>query len=385
MCFVAVGNRLIRKQDNISYVSGERSMSLWRKLEEEVERGEHEALKNEDLLAGWESYFGFERNPFDTSPINPLEGEERIDNLVDREGILRDLARLLGSVSHANSSFNFGLVGPEGSGRKSISRTIAALARAKGFPFMIASVNRQTVSYPSSNSTIAEALDEDEWKLVVFEETDPLEDSIQYIKLCTNKRMLVISIWSPEQQLELVDLDREYYLSCLQKTEIMRMLETRIESSSADPSVITGDAVTNVAVKSMGVPRLALELAKASFETAFRTQEKPVNSNHVEIGAKRIGFADEDEDVTLSTKDVEVAKFLLTQREPYSPYEVKTKALVDDLDMNRVVAWRYLERLNQYGVLQKTYEGKAARYKLLEPGVVKLQLALYPRGARTAA
>ncbi|MFB0561060.1 MAG: HTH domain-containing protein [Candidatus Lokiarchaeia archaeon] len=57
-----------------------------------------------------------------------------------------------------------------------------------------------------------------------------------------------------------------------------------------------------------------------------------------------------------------IVKFLLENRE-ISPPE-----LAEEMDLDRVIAWKYLNKLYKKGLLEKDYLGKTTYFTLREPG-----------------
>lgn len=351
-------------------------MTLLERLEEEIRKGEEEARETGVLPSTWLRFFGFETNPFDRSPLDPVTTPSDIEKIVNLDDLMKELARLVGLAASGEIGHRYGIIGADGMGKRSIGRAVCFLAHSHGYHTILHSTSRRTVVYPEGYEPgeYPEPPDDD-WDIMILEENRPTEKATSNMRLFEGRGILMISTWRPEEINHSVQFDREVHLTPLTLSDIVQLLKTRILSAGGSSTDITEKALETIASKSWKLPGLSLQLAEVSFDWAFRRKRKPVTEKEVLEATQRYGF-DLPGKLSLSTKDREVARFLLQDRQPNRPRTVTARNLTDELGVDRVLAWRYLERLRRKKILQKTYHGKAGHYELTGAAAVLLQLEL---------
>ena len=351
-------------------------MTLRERLDQEIRKGEETARATGTLPSTWLRFFGLEKNPFDRLPLDPVKSPSDIERFIGLEETLRELARLVGLIASSKTDHSYGLVGTDGMGKRSLGRAVYSLASGSGYHVVLHSTFRRTVVYPEGYEPgeYPEPPDDD-WDVVILEENRPTTKTVSNMRLFRRRGVLLVSTWRPEEIDSSVEFDREVHLAPLTLSQASQLLRTRIETSGGSLSDITEKAVETIAVRSRGIPGLCLQLAEMCYDWAFRKKQKPLTEREVLEAAQRYG-SDFPEDLSLSTKDRDVARFLLSSREPNESETVTVKQLVDGLGMDRILAWRYLERLSRKRVLQKRYHGKAGNYVLTRAAAILLQLEL---------
>jgi len=348
-------------------------LALKKQILKAFERGEEKIEEVGVYPSTWYQFFGFSSDPFKPSPIDPLEKAESLDLFVDRTAEVEEVAELIGMAKKTSHSFNLAIVGAEGIGKRSIIRVVNAFALEKGYKGMIYNVEGDEVIYPGGyEKSPAMGPPEEKWNYVVLENSTPVERVKNYIQRFLGNPILIISFWTPEQLIDL-EFDRELHIQPMKSDEIEDLIVLRIEDAGGKKESITRDALELIAKNSLGVPKLGLKLARYSFDLAFRKRKDVVDLEDVKEASSRFGY-DTREEIKLTTKEKEIVKFLLKKRD-LSPPDLAEEASID-----RVIAWKYLERLRDKGLLEKEYHGKTSYFRLREAYAVKLQLELYPKG-----
>ncbi|MFW9888051.1 MAG: hypothetical protein ACFFER_07715 [Candidatus Thorarchaeota archaeon] len=353
-------------------------MSLREKLEEEMLKGEEELRRSGEFPLSWLRFFGFESNPFNRAPLDPVKTPSDLEEFVDAESILKELAHLTGLMSGQRTKYHIGLIGVDGSGKRSIARAAYALATGRSYHSLLHSTFRNTVVYPEGYEPGSyPSPPDDDWVLVILEENRPTSAALSNLNGFRKNNVLLLSTWRPEEVDYRVRFDREIGLKPLTLSGVVKMIEHRISQAGGSKDDITLEAIESIGRKAKCIPGLCLKLAEISYDWAFRRKRKPIEKRDVIDSASRYGF-DFPEKLNLSTKDLEVARFLLAERPPSRSRVVTVRDLSEALSMDRVLAWRYLERMRKKRILQKTYHGKAGHYELTESAAVMLQLELGP-------
>ena len=350
------------------------NLAIRKQIFEAFERGEKKIEEMGFYPSTWYQFFDFKRDPFKMSPLDPLERRKDLDLFVNRTAELEEIAEFIGMTKKASHSFNLAIIGAEGIGKRSIVRVVNAFALEKGYKGMIYNVDKDEVIYPEDyERPPVMGPPEERWNYIVFEDPKPVERVKSYVRKFLGNPTLIISFWTPEQLVDL-EFDRELYIPPLKSDEIQDMILLRIKNAGGKKERISEDALELIAKNSLGVPKLGLKLARYSFELAFRKRKEVVDLDDVKEASTRFGYETRRE-IVLTTKEKEIVRFLLKKRY-LSPPE-----LADEASIDRVIAWKYLERLKEKGLLEKEYRGKTSYFRLREALAVKLQLELYPKRA----
>jgi predicted transcriptional regulator len=348
-------------------------LAIKKHIYEAFKKGEKRIEEVGIFPSTWYYFFEFKADPFKIQPIDPLERKEDIDLFINRTAELEEIAEYIGMATKATHSFNLAIIGAEGIGKRSILRVVNAYAQEKGYHGMIYNVSKDEVVYPEDYEKVpVMGPPEEKFLYVVFEDTKPIERAKQYIQRFIDKPNIVISFWTPEQIIDGLDFDREMYIYPLKAEEIKDMILIRTKNAGGKEEIISKDALDIIAENSLGIPRLALKLTRYSFELAFRKRKKIVNMESVKEASSRYGYETKKE-IELTTKEKEIVKFLLKTR------KISPPDLAEEASLDRVIAWKYLERLHNKGLLEKEYHGKTTYFTLKEALAAKMQLELYPR------
>jgi len=346
---------------------------LKKKIYEAFEKGEKRVQELGVFPSTWYFFFNFKADPFKTHPIDPLERKNDEKLFVNRMAELEEIAEYVGMATRATHSFNLAIIGAEGIGKKSLIRVLNAYAQEKGYYGMVYNVAKDEVVYPKDyEKPSIMGPPEENFLYVIFEGTEPIERTKQYIQNFVGRPNIIISLWTPDQLLDDLDFDREIYVYPLKAEEIKKLVLLRITNAGGKKDIISEDALDFIAQKSLGIPKLALKLTRYAFELAFRKRQKFIDMENVKEASSRFGY-ETDKEIKLTTKEREIIKFLLKKR------HVSPPDLAEEASLDRVIAWKYLERLHNKGLLEKEYRGKTTYFTMKEAVVAKMQLALYPR------
>ncbi len=336
-------------------------------------RGEEQIEKTGGYPATWFQYYGLPRDPFKIRPLDPLQDERDEPLLVNRVEETQEIAEYIGMAGKAGYSFNLAIVGVEGVGKKTIVRTVNAYAQEKEYKGLVYDVKGEETIYPKNYEKAPEmGPPMANWRYVVLESPASFERTKLYIKKFVGKENLIISFWRPDQLPEDIDFDRDLYITPLRDEEIREMVFLRIKEAQGGTDLLSESALKLIEENSMGVPQLALELACHSFKRAYQKRKSVVQKEDVKEAASIFGY-DVKKNVKLTTKEENIVKFLL-KKETISPPELSSEKSI-----SRVVAWKYLNRLHEKGLLKKSYQGRTSYFTLRTPQAIKLQLMLYSR------
>jgi predicted transcriptional regulator len=346
-------------------------MSLRDLIQDAVEEGEGEAKERGAFFAYWWEYFSLNCNPFDTHPINPLINEKESALFVDRLEELKQLANLIGKAKFARNRMKVVVVGPSGIGKRSLAYTLfwgIEKAEEKGFIF---NVGKNSYTYPEMESQSQLLPDSDEIQFVILENMAEMERARMRFKSYDHRRILIIAFWAPEYITDDLDFDLRIPLSPLKEEMIEEILVRRIEKCGGNPRIIAKEVLRDIARYSKGIPLLALDLASEVLLECYRRRGEQASLTDLESSVERCHYTFSGHEFRKS--DLRVLKYL-ARVETTTP-----AALAKEISMSRVMAWKYLDRYFNEGLVTRESRGKSYEYHLTTPGKASIQLALMGR------
>jgi len=344
--------------------------NLFKILEKSFKEGEEEAKKGKKPPLSWITFYGFEKDPFFLQPIDA----NTLDLFVNRFETLTQLAKLIGFASKLNVVYHIALIGPNGIGKSSIVNVLHEIAR-KRYDGALYIVQLDQENGKDLTKRDIPGPSRDDYTYIIFDETEPPEKTIDLINnQFYSNRKLIISTWTPEHFQETLTVHDKIILEPFEKNDLLELLEKRVKWGGGE-LIITSSALNKLLDYSFGVPYLLLKLIREAYEIAYRNKKDEIDTEIIDYVANQHGDILKDP-LELTTLEKKICYTILQN----SFNIVTINDIITKMDIERPLAWKYLERLKNKGILKKSYEGKKVEYKLTEFAKIKLQLKLAEKG-----
>lgn len=354
-------------------------MPLREKIADAFERGKKIGEESDKFEFNWFQHFHFSDDPFFSQSLSLEKKQDEL--LVDRLPEIESIAELIGIAARTKVGiYTTAVVGADGVGKTSVANIVDKLAQENGISGMIFDVEHDQVirgDIPKIDSVLGPPMGN--YRYIILANTqkpERVKSIIREFKQYAKNPIVIILLLSPEhlthlQRLDRGVIDREIWITPLQTNDIKMIIQKRLDYyNTSKTQHISDSALELIAAQSYGIPKLALEIANESFKVAYRKQLPTVESNEVKIALNRFNYT-ELKTLNLTTKEEEILHHLLMVR------CITPNSLRDALNMSHNIAWKYLERLNSKGLIEKSYSGRSTLFALNQYIAIQLQLKLY--------
>lgn len=359
-------------------------MSIKKIVQEAIEEGKKKAKDTDGFLEHWFQHFGLSDDPF--QKFKGLGQNLPHDLFVDRFPELKTLAEIAGMASELRQGFiAVGIIGPDGIGKSTLVQIVKNIAKEKSLEGYTLDIEN-LVLYDGEPSDLPgnRFPPIDDYSFVVFDNVKParlgrLDSFLKHFMESSIRPFAVFVVLTPEIACK-YEFDREILIKPMPDFQIEKILTSRLQYYGRTPEeILSHEALNKIADCSLGVPSIALEIASNAFKAAYRTGRDYVELEIIESVLERYNYLDM-ELMELSTKEEEVLRFLLF----HQIQETNPNELSENMEMSHTMAWKYLERLYNKGLLEKEYIGRSTRFFLSEFAKKQLQLSLFLRGGNEA-
>lgn len=213
-----------------------------------------------------------------------------------------------------------------------------------------------------------------DYQYVFIDEISSPKIALDLIKLYfSGKTRIIISSWAPEHfKNTKILVNEKIIVPPFKKSDLIDLFEKRIKWANGTMDSVESEALDLAIEYSLGIPYLFLRIMKDCYIEAYQRKINKVTKKIVEhIITKNYQVLKLDyEDLT--TLERKICTLLLEKDLEI----IGIGELSLNLEIERPLAWKYLERLKNKGILRKKYEGKKVKYLLNEIAKIKLELML---------
>jgi hypothetical protein len=331
-------------------------------------------IQKEDLSDNWVSYFRYSENPLQLLDPKEKFDREQLTLFVNRVREIELLSKYIGMAKELKNPLHLAIIGSKGIGKHTTLKIISEIIE-NSLPEITFEFYDQLglYNYKKSRSLTSREITELNAKKLDMriycyagKNKDLLLERIHNFKKNTK---LTISVWNASEYSTNEDLliDKKMFFENFSNGQIEEILMKRIENTlqisnhTREYFNSLKDATIPEIIKNCkGNLRLAFKLFEILHQHATNKKVKAINETLISEAIKNINLIRE---IKLTNKEKEILNYYL--QNPKLKF-ITTTHLVEELDYNRTLAWNYLERLVQKGVLRNIQYGKPSKYQLNE-------------------
>jgi len=337
-----------------------------------------EGIQSEDLVLDsspfWFRYFNYLQDPLESfTPVSSFT-DENIELFVNRQSEIKVLSNYIGKAKNLPFNLHIAVIGSKGIGKHTTLKIITRIIM-ESFPDISYEFYNLELfyDYKASETLSNKQINEIDTRKVnvriVSCEGKNKWLFLKRIKDFKKSSNLIISIWNlREYPLEQnLYINRQIFFRNYSQDDIIEIFDKRIIKYlelTNEPNkyyeFTLEELIPRIAREFQGNLNICFKIFKEVHQqTIMQNLRIPVMPLIEQI----IGYYSKLRDQKITTKEYEIIDYYLNQ---YSKLFVTTSDLRDDLDYDRTVAWKYLEKLTQKHIFEKVKYGNPSRYRINE-------------------
>ncbi len=362
-------NEMVKKEE-----SSESFFKLKDLVLDTINKVKSSEIEREDLSNNWVSYFRYSENPLKLLDPKQKLNENKLNLFVNREREIELLSKYIGMAKELKNPLHLAIIGSKGIGKHTTLKVISEIIQ-NSLPEITFEFYDQLglYNYKKSKSLTSREiteLNEKELDMRIYcyagKNKGLLLERIYNFKQNTK---LTTSAWNASEYSTDDDLliDKKMFFESFSNGQIEEILMKRIENTLHISNhnreyfnTLKEATIPEIIKNYKGNLRLAFKMVEILHQQATNKRVKTINKTLTKEVVYKINIIRE---IKLTNKEKEILNYYL--QNPKLKF-ITTTHLVEELDYNRTLAWNYLERLVQKGVLRNIQYGKPSKYQLSE-------------------
>jgi len=337
-----------------------------------IEEGKTRIDIDRETSRDWFRFFNYDFDPLIS--LNPEEkfGFNDFNLFVNRKAELKVISNYIGAIEKLPFSFHIAIIGPEGIGKHTTMKVICKII-SENFAHIKFEFYNPKLKFDFKNgedlkSKQLEEIEETSLDVRIISCVGKNKSYlINRIKNYRKNSKLIFSIWhvSEYPKNEAILVNKEIFFNNYSKDDLIEIFKRRISQTvSEEPenenylkslNNLFYPKIFNV---SSGNLKLAFEVFK---EIHFQAKLKGIiafDSSIIDFVLKKFLYFKE---IKLTRKEKIIINYYLSKD---NIDKITTSNLVEELNFDRTIAWKYLERLTQKNVFEKFIYGNPSQYRI---------------------
>ncbi|MFX1257009.1 MAG: hypothetical protein ACFFAN_04060 [Promethearchaeota archaeon] len=355
--------------------------NLFPKIKKLIVKSVKEGAKKKELIRepsqSWFHYFNYSQDPLDSFNSEVSTNKNNKDLFIDRLSEIEVISNYFGIIDDIPDSMHIAIVGSYGSGKRTTMNLITHIISTE-----LPEIKVEFYDYNGFDFKRSDEISEEKLKKL---DNTPLDVRILSCDTITSpffrKRLrkykkntrIIFSIWHIKDYMsnQGISINKEIFFRNYSKSDVIQIIKKRVakylilnEKSKSYYDNLVNSVIPKIAEISKGNLRVSFLLFKALHSEIRKKELDLIAPELLDRFSNKIDILRNQK---ITSKEHKILKYYLSEGLAH----ITSSLLVEGLEFDRTVAWRYLEKLKDKGIFRKTL-GNPSLYEINQ-----LYLSLY--------